>query len=87
MAGKLAGSWIKLGLKVKLKLSLKVDQQLIKVSLQSWPTVCTKVNRKLIKVGFEGWSTFGSKSWPEVNQSYLTKLIKSRTQVNKSITF
>ena len=72
MAGKLAGSCIKLDLKVNSKLALNVDQQLTKVSLQSWLKVnqsCTKVNRKLIQVCFGSWSKVGSNSWPKVNQS------------------
>ena len=72
MAGKLAGSWINLDLKVNSKLALNIDQKLTKVSLQSWLKVNqsrTKVNRKLIKVGFGSWSKVGSKSWPKVNQS------------------
>ena len=68
----LAGSWIKLDLKVNSKLALTVDKHLTKVSLQSWLKVnqsCTKVNRKLMKVGFGSWSKVGSKSWPKANQS------------------
>ena len=89
LAGKLAGCWIKLDLKVNVKLALKVDQQLTKGSLKGWPKVnpsCTQVNKRLIKVGFGSWSKAGSKSWPRVNQSYLTKLINSWSKaVQKSI--
>ena len=82
MAGKLAESWIKLDLKVNLKMVLKVDQELTKGSLKSWLKVtqsCTKVNRKLMRVGFESWSKLAlkvdqiltkviSQSWSTVDQ-------------------